>query len=257
VTELSRNGLVLNQCRQRWQLPSFYQNAIERCLFAEERTMARASTKKTTSKPRAAKAKATKKPARKAAAKTSKTVAAKKSAPKKSPASTVEKETPIKAEVLHPLSTLKDDIDRAFHRAFHGWPRFGGLLQDWDPFEELEPMFNRLTSRRLPRTDLKESDEDIRIQMELPGVAGDDLELSISGDMLTVKGEKKSEREEDAEGYHLSERSYGRFERAFRLPENADTDKVEAEFENGVLRVTLSKKKAPRSKARKLNVKAS
>ena len=155
---------------------------------------------------------------------------------------------------MHPLSTLKDDVDRAFQSAFRGWPGFGSL-SEWDPFKDMEPMFGRLASRRLPHTDVEESGKSYVVSMELAGVGEEDLDLTITENMMTVKGEKKSEREEKEKDYHLTERSYGRFERSFRLPDEVNADKAKAEFKNGVLKVTLPKRPAAKKKTRKIDVK--
>lgn len=167
-------------------------------------------------------------------------------------------EAPVPAvpETRHPLSDIREEIDRVFDRAFHGWPHFGGLLADWDPFREMGSAFARRPFGRFPQTDIQEGDKDFTVTIELPGVDLEDLELAVTDNTLTVKGEKKSEREEEEKGHHLKERSYGRFERSFRLPESANPDKIDASFENGVLRITLPKRVEAQKRARKINVKA-
>jgi HSP20 family protein len=162
---------------------------------------------------------------------------------------------PAVPERRHPLLDLRDEMDRLFDRAFRGWPRFGGLLSEWDPFREMEPVFGRLPSRQSPRTDIEESDKDYTVSIELPGVGPEDLDLSITDDMLTVKGEKRSERKEEEKGYHLTERSHGHFERTFSLPEGVNADKVDATFDKGVLQITLPKRPEARRKARKISIK--
>jgi HSP20 family protein len=84
-----------------------------------------------------------------------------------------------------------------------------------------------------------------------------DIEVSLSDDMLTISGEKRSEHEEKAEGYRLAERSYGSFRRTFPLPEDANADKIAAEYAKGILKLTIPKVAKPKSKARKIGVKAS
>jgi HSP20 family protein len=159
-------------------------------------------------------------------------------------------------EVGHPLASLKGDIDRAFEDAFRGWPRFGRLLSDWDPFKEMEPLFGNLPSLKVPSTDIKEADKKYSINMELAGVAPEDVEISLSENMLTVKGEKKSESSSDEEDYHLTERSYGRFERSFRLPDNVNVDKIDASCKDGVLKLTLPKQAKAKSGTRNIKVKS-
>jgi HSP20 family protein len=151
---------------------------------------------------------------------------------------------------------LREEIDHLFDRAFHGWPRFGGLLSEWEPFREMESVFGRVPSRRFPHADIKERDKDYKVSIELPGVSSEDFDLTITDDTLTVKGEKKSEQEKEEKGYHVTERSYGRFERSFRLPEEVNTDKVDASFDKGVLQITLPKRPEAQRKTRKISVKA-
>lgn len=162
---------------------------------------------------------------------------------------------PKKAETWRPLLNLRGEIDRVFDRAFHDWPRFGGVFSDWDPFRDWETMFGRIEVGRLPSTDVEESDKAYTFYIELPGVDEADVDVTLSDDTLTVKGEKKSECEEEGKNFQLAERSYGRFERSFRLPEDLDASKVDASFEKGVLRITLPKFAQVKKKSRKIAVK--
>lgn len=92
-----------------------------------------------------------------------------------------------------------------------------------------------------PHMDVSETEKEIRIQVELPGVNENDVELALNDDVLTIRAEKKQERKEEREGVHISERSFGTFQRAIRLPYQIDAEKVQARFENGVLHVTVPK----------------
>ena len=163
---------------------------------------------------------------------------------------------PEKAETWRPLLDLRGEIDRVFDRAFHGWPRLGGVFSEWDPFRDRETMFGRTGVGSLPSTDVEESDTAYTVVVELPGVDEVDVDVTLSDETLSVKGEKKSEREEEEKNYHLTERSYGCFERSFRLPEDVNANKVDAAFEKGVLRVTLPKLAQAKKKSRKIDVKA-
>jgi HSP20 family protein len=89
--------------------------------------------------------------------------------------------------------------------------------------------------------DVSETDTEIRITAELPGVTEQDIDVSLDDDVLTIRGEKKFERKDEKETYHFVERSYGTFQRALRLPFPVDPEQVQASFENGVLTVTLPK----------------
>ena len=93
----------------------------------------------------------------------------------------------------------------------------------------------------VPRIDLQETDREVRITAELPGVGLDDLEVRLEDDVLILRGEKTIERDEDRQGLQVAERVYGQFQRAIPLPYAPEPDRVEARIENGVLTITLSK----------------
>jgi len=154
------------------------------------------------------------------------------------------------------LVELRDEIDRLFERAFSGWPSFTGALAGWSPFRDREALLPRVWPGKMPSTDIREGAKDYAITVELPGVEEKDVQVELAGDMMTVKGEKKSARAEKDENYHLSERTYGSFTRSFRLPEDADPEKVNASFAKGVLSIALPKRAGARQKTRKIEVKA-
>jgi HSP20 family molecular chaperone IbpA len=106
----------------------------------------------------------------------------------------------------------------------------------------------------IPSIEVRETDQMLEITAELPGLKQEDIEVSLTGDILTLKGEKKVERDEDKGATHLSERRYGTFQRSFRLPETVAKDGIEAQCENGVLRLTLPKIALPDAAARKIEV---
>ena len=92
-----------------------------------------------------------------------------------------------------------------------------------------------------PHMDVSETDKELRLQAELPGVSESDIEVSLNEDVLTIRAEKKQERKEEREGVHFSERAFGTFQRSLRLPFQVNPDQVQARFENGVLSVILPK----------------
>ncbi len=130
----------------------------------------------------------------------------------------------------------------------------------WDPFRDLATLrerMNRLfeeayTSRGEkkdmvastwnPSVDIYETENELVLKAELPGVDEDDIEIKIEDSTLTLKGDRKFEKETKEENYHRIERSYGSFYRSFTLPRNIDQDKIKAESENGILKVTMPKK---------------
>ena len=142
-----------------------------------------------------------------------------------------------------PVLSLQRDVNRIFEDF---WKRFDqpfGAIGRWDSSG--------------PRTDVAETDSALEVSIELPGLEREEVDVSLTDSALTIKGEKKREREESKKGYHLSERSYGSFYRSIPLPLGVDTDKASAEFKNGVLTVTLPKTQEALSNVKKIEVKAS
>jgi HSP20 family protein len=92
-----------------------------------------------------------------------------------------------------------------------------------------------------PQINVSETDNQIRVTVELPGVDLDDIEVDVADDMLVVRGEKRLERSDEDENYHFVERAYGSFQRTVQLPFAADPDQVQARFDNGVLTITIPK----------------
>lgn len=172
----------------------------------------------------------------------------------KAAAPAAEKARPVpvaRERARHPLISLREEMDRMFERF---WPGFGP--SPFGRWPALEPLW-RVTGVAAPAVDLVETDKDYRIKAELPGMDEKDIELSLTEDVLTIKGEKKEEHEEKEEGYYLAERHYGAFERSFRLPEEVEADRIEASFNKGVLTVVLPKSpKAKQKQERKIAVKA-
>jgi HSP20 family protein len=101
----------------------------------------------------------------------------------------------------------------------------------------------------LPALDVSESGDKVTIKAEVPGMEAKDIEISMVGDTLTIKGEKKVEKEEKEESYHLVERGYGSFVRSIRMPAPVNADKIEANYKNGVLTITCPKKEEVKPKA--------
>jgi HSP20 family protein len=152
----------------------------------------------------------------------------------------------------HPFDSLRREIDRLFDDFGEGWRApFRRALADFEP----------LWSRKLawgtaPAVDIVESDKAYEITAELPGMDEKNIEVNVASGGLTIKGEKREEKEEKKKDYCLSERHYGSFERYFRLPEGVDADKIEASFKKGVLTVMLPKKPEAQKPTKKIDVKA-
>jgi len=106
-----------------------------------------------------------------------------------------------------------------------------------------------------PRLDMHESDQELTIEAELPGVDRADLDVRLDGDLLTISGEKRSQREEKQHNAHLSERSYGQFQRSVQLPFRPEANDVQAEFDGGVLRLRVPKRPEALEGSRRIEVK--
>jgi HSP20 family protein len=132
---------------------------------------------------------------------------------------------------------------------------FGALSSDWVDrfFEELTPFLRGDGGGWQPSFDISETDEHIHVKADLPGIDVKDLDISIDNNVLTVRGEKKHEKEEKAENYHRVERCYGSFCRAFTLPTDVKADEIDAVYKDGVLRLTVPK--SEKSKPKKIEVK--
>ena len=131
-------------------------------------------------------------------------------------------------------------------------------LARWNPFREFEEFFNHYprlgkgpggASQELmtaadwaPAVDISEKPDAFEICAELPGMDEKDIEIKLANGTLTIKGEKKSEREEKDKDYHYSERSYGAFQRSFTLPPDVDAEQIQANFSKGVLSLHLPKR---------------
>jgi HSP20 family protein len=98
--------------------------------------------------------------------------------------------------------------------------------------------------RWVPAMDLVETDDNLVLRADLPGLSRDDVEIEIKDGVLTVSGERKAEHEEKSEGFYRVERTFGRFSRSLSLPEGIDADRVAADFEDGVLEVRIPKPEA-------------
>jgi HSP20 family protein len=107
----------------------------------------------------------------------------------------------------------------------------------------------------VPELDVRKTTKSIVIEAELPGVEEKDVSVRLAHGLLTIRGEKKHEREEKDESHYLAERSFGSFERSLRLPETIDEGKVEARFDKGVLKITAPKKPEAVKAERKIDVK--
>ena len=129
---------------------------------------------------------------------------------------------------------------------------FEDLINRFFGNERLLPDFGRTFT---PAIDMTDTDEAFVMEAEIPGIDPKDLDISLTGDVLTIKGEKKEEKEDKKKGVHRVERTFGNFSRSFQLPCEVQEDKIEAKFENGVVKLTLPKAEAAKKKSINIEVK--
>ncbi len=117
-----------------------------------------------------------------------------------------------------------------------------------DPFDQLFTNFmggrqgNGATLMRAPETDVVETEREIRVVTEMPGLKRNAIEIDVENNVLTIRGEKREERTEGEQGrFHLAERRYGTFTRSFVLPRDVDAEQIQAEFQDGVLTIAIPK----------------
>jgi HSP20 family protein len=140
-----------------------------------------------------------------------------------------------------PFTALRREMDRLFDSFGRdvGWPAEGSRA-----------------AAMTPSIDVSESEGELKIDVDLPGVEEKDVDVAISDNVLTIKGEKKAEREEKKKDFHLVERSYGSFSRSLTLPFAVDPDQAKATFKNGVLSISLPKPPEVQAKAKKIAISA-
>lgn len=121
-------------------------------------------------------------------------------------------------------------------------------------YEPFRMAGSRLADWLSPASEASQDGSAYRIALELPGVAEEDVHLTVEDGVVTVKGEKKTTREEKGETWYFSERQFGSFTRSFRLPADADDAAVKAETKDGVLTITIPKKAAPEAKSKRIPI---
>jgi HSP20 family protein len=134
----------------------------------------------------------------------------------------------------------------------------GGNGTEWWPgvLDPLRSFGNKVADFFTPNADASAKGESYEINVELPGVAEKDIDVSLHDRVLGIRGEKRTEKKEEGKTFYFSERSYGAFQRTFRLPEDADENGVEAVFKDGVLNIKIAKTAAVVDKAKKIKIKS-
>jgi HSP20 family protein len=136
----------------------------------------------------------------------------------------------------NPFAALQHEIDRLFSDFGKSWPTFGA-------------------SDLTPRMDVTERENEVEISAELPGMEQKDVEITLSDDVLTIRGEKKAEKEEKAENRHIVERSYGLVSRSVQLPSGIKPEDIQATMANGVLKITLPKPALAEQEPKRIDIK--
>ena len=154
-----------------------------------------------------------------------------------------EKASALAPQMWRPFENLRREVDRLFGEFD------GGLWRA--PFRQIESAFGKM-----PAVDFTETDKTYELTAELPGMDEKNIEVKLTNHTLSIKGEKRDEKEETKKDYYMHERSFGSFQRTFTVPEGVDTDKVEASFSKGVLTVTLPKSAEAQKAEKKITVKA-
>lgn len=135
----------------------------------------------------------------------------------------------IRWEPMREMMTLREAMDRLFDEAFTRPLSLSGVSA-------------------LPAIDMYQTPDEVVVKAALPGLKADDVQISVTGDLLTLRGEFKQEDEKKEATYHIREHRYGAFERTIMLPTDVQTEKAKADFENGVLTITLPKAEAVKPK---------
>lgn len=153
------------------------------------------------------------------------------------------REVAVRRDEENPMLALQRDINRAFDNFWRGFnlPMFPDA-------------FGTSLDSSMPRIEVSETDKEVEILAELPGMTENDIDVSVTEDMLKIRGEKKLDKEEKKKDFYITERSYGSFQRMIPLPGGLDLNNVKAAFKNGVLNITLPKTEEAQSKVKRISV---
>ena len=148
---------------------------------------------------------------------------------------------PTRFEEWNPFLVLRGEMDKVFDNFFRGF--------EMEPFGKAPGVFQ-------PKVNVADGEKEITVSVEIPGMDEKDIELSLTKDALTIKGEKKEEKEEKGKNFHRMERSYGSFSRTLPLPVEINTDKAVADYKKGVLTIVLPKTEKAVKETKKIPIKA-
>lgn len=150
----------------------------------------------------------------------------------------------VRSDEEEPFVALQSQVNQVFDHFFNGFavnPLWGSELR---------------TGTFNPRLDFTETDKEYRVTVELPGLDEKDVDLSLANNTLTIKGEKKQEKEDKRKDYYRMERSYGMFSRSIPVPDGVDVEKVDASFKKGLLLIRLPKSEEAQKETKRIPIKA-
>jgi len=152
-------------------------------------------------------------------------------------------------DFVGPLQDFHRDIDRLFDRTFRDFG-FSSFAMDRPFWPAADGLFK-------PVTDLSASDKEYTITVEVPGAKKDDIRIEVANNVMTISGEKKQKKEEQEKDFYRQERYYGSFQRVLPLPQDADQDHIKADFNQGVLTVTMPRKDMPKPNVKEIEIHSS
>ncbi len=135
------------------------------------------------------------------------------------------------------LRTLRDEMEKTWNQFFKAWPSVETFRGEW-----------------VPSLDVSETKDEVVVRAEVPGIDAKDIDVTLKDGLLTIKGEKKAEKEEKGENHHLTERRYGSFSRSVRLPFDVHASKIKANYKDGLLTITMPKSEKSKVKQIKVNM---
>ena len=152
----------------------------------------------------------------------------------------IQRDADVMDNTEYPLLSLQNEMNRLFEDFWQN----PFSMRPFATFDRMWPstMSGSTWSGFNPNVDISETDREIKLEAELPGLDEKDIEISISEDVLTIKGEKRHENKRKENNYYYAERSYGTFTRQFALPNAVDEDKIDATFKKGILTITMPKR---------------
>lgn len=151
------------------------------------------------------------------------------------------KRVPVKRDVANPFALLRQDMNSMLENIWSGF--------------DMEPFWSGQTASFTPHVDVTENDKEMRISAELPGMDEKDIDITLNHDSLTIKGEKREEKEDKGKDYYRMERSYGSFFRTIPLPVEVETGNATASYKKGVLTVKIPKSPKAIEEKKKISVK--